>query len=239
MSDLIWHVPDAALVPVAPVDTDPVALAPIDHVAAGLNRLPQEWRDKEHMIALFTIFLARYNDLEQAAQDLLLLRSIDTANADDPFGFTGAQLDQIGAKVGQPRNGLNNTDYRRYCRAKIATNNSNGLIEDIITITGLILNDPTAYTRVVTTTIATSMVTIFNVTIDDNLAGILVNFLRAAVAGGVRLLLTTTPVAPAATFSFSGGTGAGFGTSADADQPTLIPYGVTGATGGKLSNIRE
>lgn len=216
------------------------ALAPINHVAAGLARLPQQWRNSPHMIAMLAIFLARYNGLEAAYQDLLLLRSIDTANADDPDGFVGAQLDKIGAKVGQRRNGLSNDDYRRYCRAKIRANNSNGLIEDLIAIAVLVINDPVLYVQVIPQTVKAVQVTIFNIVVDDNLATILINFLRLAVAGGERLLMITTPDVRALTFTFNGIAGnQGFGTTADGNQPTLVPYGPTGASGGTLSDIRE
>ncbi len=118
MSDFVWQIPDAELVPPGSSDvTTSTALARIGHLAAGLNRLPEQWRDKPHMIALLSVFLSRYDAIEAAFQDLLLLRSIDTANTDDPTGIVGAQLDLIGRKVGQPRNGLTNADFRRFIRA--------------------------------------------------------------------------------------------------------------------------
>jgi hypothetical protein len=220
-------------------------LASIDHVAAGLARLPQQWRDKPHMINMLVIFLARYNDLEAAYQDLLLLRSINTANANDPTGFIGAQLDQIGAKVGQRRNGLNNDDYRRYCRAKIRANNSNGRGEDLIAIASLVLNDPTAYIKVEQQNVKTVQVTIFNILIDNNLATILINFLRISVAGGERLLQVTHPTDEAHMFalgdSASPGSSAltGLGDSTEGGQPDLTPYTSPGTTGGQLSDVRE
>lgn len=211
-------------------------LPQVDHVALGLARLPFQWRDSANMIALFTIFLARYNILEQVCQRLLLLRSIDTANVDDPFGIIGAQLDQIGAKVGQIRNGLSNTDYRRYIRARIATNNSDGLRENLINIAVLIINDPAVYVQVTELYPAAVDVRILNIVTGDSLATVLVDFLRLAVKGGVRHTVTSTPAVPAASFMF--GSGPGFGTSADAAQPTLHPYDPTG-TGGLMSDVRE
>lgn len=218
-------------------DESATNLAQIDHVALGMARLPWQWRGSTHMLALFAIFLARYNVLEQVCQRLLLLRSIDTANIDDPYGTTGAQLDQIGAKVGQERNGLNNQDYRRYIRARIATNNSDGLRENLINIAVLIINDPDAYIKVTELYPAGVDISIQNIATDDVLAGILINFLRGAAKAGVRLTLTSTPVLPGDTFTF--GSGPGFGTSSDPEQPTITPYGTTGATGAKLADVRE
>lgn len=221
------------------------ALAPLDHVAAGLARLPQQWRNKIHMIDMLRIFLGRYNDLEAAYQDLLLLRSINTANSDDPLGTVGDQLDKIGAKVGQRRNGLNNDDYRRYCRARIRANNSNGRVEDLIAVSRLILNDSAAVPVVTTQAIATAIVEINGVAIDDNVAGILVQFLRIAVAGGVRLQQITHPGGDAGSFALgdaaapSSDAATGLGDATELGQPTLIPYGTTGTTGGRLSDVRE
>lgn len=230
------------------VDPAAVAVAPLarmNHVAAGLARLPQQWRESPNMIAMLVIFLARYNDLEAAYQDLLLLRSIDTANADDPLGFVGAQLDKIGAKVGQRRNGLNNDDYRRYCRAKIRANNSNGRVEDLIAVASLVLNDPTAHVIVTTEVIATAIVEIAGFAINDNLATILINFLRIAVAGGVHLLQITHPTDDAHMFTLgdanapSSSALTGLGDATEGGQPALTPYTSPGTTGGQLSDVRE
>lgn len=234
MSDFVWSVPsgDGSL----STGTSSAPLAKIDHVAAGLNRLPQQWRTSPNMIALLSVFLARYNDLEQAYQDLLLLRNIDTANADDPNGTVGAALDRLGRIAGQLRNGLTNTVYRRYIKARIKTNNSNGRFEDLITIAFLIVNDPAAIIRVTNTTNTTVIVEVTGAAVDNATADVAIGFLKVAVDGGVRLLLETHPVEPA-TFRF--GVGAGFGTSGDAGQPTLTAYGTTGVTGGRMADIRE
>src|SRR5690349_3946784 len=86
---------------------------------------------------LLAILATPFQSLENTLQDLLTKRSIDTAE--------GAQLDVIGKLVGQPRNGLDDDTYRRYCRARIATNRSNGTNENLITITDLIVYDDNAH----------------------------------------------------------------------------------------------
>lgn len=216
----------------------------IDHVAAGIARLPWRWRDKPHMIAMLTIFLKRYNDLEQAYQDLLLLRSLQTANADIPDSTTGAQLDRLGALVGQRRNGLINADYRRYISARIAANNSNGRIEDLIRVASLILNDTAAIVVVSTEAIATAVIEIAGVPIDDSLANILVEFLRVAVADGPSFLQITHPTDPGHTFTMGDALSpgsdvdTGFGDATEVGQPALAPYHTAGVTGGQLSDGR-
>lgn len=190
MSIFNWFIPDVVQIP------GPQLVAPlgkIDHVLAGLARLPQQWRDKQNIIDLLTIFLQRYNDLEQAYQDLLTLRGIDTANADAPSSTVGAQLDMIGAIVGQLRNGMTNDDYRRYIRARIAANNSDGVIEDLITVTSLVLNDPLVSILVHTVGVAACIVRITGDSVSNALAGILIDMLRSAHAAGVKLTLESWP----------------------------------------------
>lgn len=214
----------------------------VDHVALGIARMPSQWATSANMLAMLRVYLARYNVLEGVFQDLLLKRSIDTANADDPTGTVGDQLDQLGAKVGQPRNGLTNADYRRYIRARIATNNSNGRIEDFIAIAMLIAGDPAAYVQVMPRTNSSVEVGVWGTPVNNSLANILIEFLRQAVDAGGRVLLLSSPTGgspgnPGGSFMF--GFGSGFGTSFDAAQPTLVAYGTTGVNGGHLADVRE
>lgn len=54
-------------------------------------------------------------------------------------GGPWAILDQIGAIVGEPRNGRTDADYVPALRLRIRINNSNGLAEDIIQIVALVV----------------------------------------------------------------------------------------------------
>lgn len=122
-----------------------------------------------------------FQSLENMLQDLLTLRSIDTA--------TGAQLDVIGKIVGQARNGLNDDDYRRYCRARIATNKSDGTIQNVINITELIVYDDAGYYQIANQAYATVVVRIENIGITEALADILITFLKETVSAGVHVIL--------------------------------------------------
>lgn len=122
-----------------------------------------------------------FQSLENALSQLLLERSIDTA--------VGAQLDVIGRIVGEVRNGLSDADYRRYCRARIKVNRAKGLIEDLISVTDLIVYDNNAYYEIDNQGIATVVVRIQNLQVSDALSDIVISFLRDTVSAGVRVIL--------------------------------------------------
>lgn len=183
----------------APPPIDPESpMAPIDHVEIGLNRLYQEFR-KPAIIAILTKWLERYNDLEQVYQDLLRKRNI--------FNAVDAQEDLLGRVVVQQRNGLDNDTYRRYLFARIAVNNSNGLVEDLIKITALVMNDDNAYIHIDQVGAAAVIVRIENVAVSSVLGGVLIDLLRDAPLSGVRLILQYSQVAPSQTFRYDSGPG--------------------------------
>src|SRR5687768_16247400 len=89
---------------------------------------------------LLAVSVAPAQDLENCLQQLRLYRFVDTAEGD--------QLDIIGRIVGLDREGLDDDDYRRYIRARIAANNSNGTIEDLLTVAFLVVYDADAHYEV-------------------------------------------------------------------------------------------
>lgn len=147
--------------------------------------------------------------LEAALMQLLLLRRVDTAE--------GAQLDVIGAIVGRARDGADDDVYRRRIRAQIATNASDGRTEDLIAITDLVVYDDAALARIETTGVAAVVVHVEGVAVAMSIAWLLIEFLRRAVAAGVRVVLDTLSEAPDDSFTFEesvlgfpGGPGLGF-----------------------------
>jgi hypothetical protein len=170
------------------------AVVLIDHVRTALGRLPMQWRSaapmeepelRTNVEKYLAVLIAPFNDIELALQQLIQLRDIYTA--------TGIYLDSIGKLVGQGRNGLGDSDYRRHLFARIRTNRSAGKRKDLIAIAKLILNEDTS--RVVVETVGPASVTvrIEDVTVPDALAPILITFLAEAAAAGVRLLLESSP----------------------------------------------
>lgn len=132
---------------------------------------------------LLIALLGPASDAEDAFQQLLLERSIDTA--------VGVQLDAIGKIVGRLREGVTDDElYRRYIRAQIAMNKSDGLIEDMLTIADLVVYEDDATYVVDATGDASFELRVEGVAIDYDVASILIAYLRRAVAAGVRVVLT-------------------------------------------------
>jgi len=148
---------------------------------------------------LMSVLMRPFQRFENATIQLLTLRRVDTA--------TGEQLNVLGRIVGQPRDGLVDVDYRRYIRARVATNRSAGKREDLIRIARLVLNDSAARVHVAREGVATTTITIELAAITAAVATALISFLRDAVAIGVRLVLRYSLSTPATTFRLDSGPG--------------------------------
>lgn len=148
---------------------------------------------------LLSILIAPAQDIENTLQALKLERFVNTA--------VGAQLDVIGRIVGQDREGLADADYRRYIRARVATNNSEGRFEDLILIATLVIFDNLATYVVTNEGTATVRLVVDNVVVTDAVAAILFKFAQEAVSAGVRLVLEWYPSAEAGLFQFDAGPG--------------------------------
>lgn len=135
-----------------------------------------------------------FQSLENALMQLLTERSIDTA--------VGAQLDIIGKIVGQARGGLDDDTYRRYCRARVATNKATGIINELITVTELIVYDDDAYYEIDNQGAACVVLRIQNHAITEDLADIVIGFLRQTVSAGVRVILEYSAETPGTTFKW-------------------------------------
>jgi hypothetical protein len=159
-----------------------------DRVERALARLPQQHKDKANIRALVTVFVTQVQELSDAAWQLYTLRRIDTAE--------GVQLDQLGDIVGQPRAGLSDDDYRRYIRARVATNRSLASVEELIKITRLIVDDDALLVQAERHNIATIIIRLLDVATSDDLADIVFSFLFKAKAAGVRLILESSAEEP-------------------------------------------
>jgi hypothetical protein len=204
----------------APAPVVVTSLTQVDHVAAALDRLCYQFRDKQGIVDLVTVFAQRWNDLEAVFWALLSMRTVYTA--------VGAQLDTVGEIVGQPRNGLGDDDYRRFIFARIATNKSSGLVEDLITVAKLVLNDANATIVVNQQGAAAVVVRVIGTTISDVLANITLDFLQATTEAGIRCILETQYVADSdewffALAAFATGTPAIGNTSIAVDSTAGFP----------------
>lgn len=178
-----------------------------DHVARALARMPLQFRGKPKIQSLIESFVEPLQELESVFFDILIQRAIDTA--------TGVHLHRLGKILGQPYGGEDEELYRRYLRARVKVNRSSGTIPELIQITRLIIgNDPAARVVAEPQYPATIVIRIENMVIGADLAALLFAFLVDAVAGGVRLIVESSGVLAASTFSFANGPGLGFGAGA-------------------------
>lgn len=164
--------------------TTTAAEGTVDHVTEALARLREQFKAKTNWVALTAALVQPTQDVENALFQLLTDRGVDDAEGD--------QLDAIGVLVGEARAGRSDDDYRRFIRARIATNRSNGTAEQIINIARLVLGDLDVSIRVENQGTAAYVMRILGPEMTVDVAGILVAFLRSATAAGVRAILEYT-----------------------------------------------
>lgn len=152
-----------------------------DHADQAVARLPAKHKGKTNIEALVRLCIAPKQEIEDVLAAMLLARYIDTA-ADE-------QLNVLGRIVGQPRNGLSDADYRRYIRARIATNKSKGRWSDIQIVTRLILDDTAATLVCSESDYMTCLMEVTGITVTNAIADILIGFLRQTKSDVVRMLL--------------------------------------------------
>lgn len=136
--------------------------------------------DSNTQIAL-RIVLQPFVDLQQAMLAVLTQRGVDTA--------VGAQLTTLGKIVG--RNGRVPDDEieRRYVRAQISVNRSDGLIEDILTVARLVVADPAATFVLDNSGAAAYTLRVEDIALSDDIATVLVQLVLKATSAGVRAIV--------------------------------------------------
>lgn len=166
-----------------------------DVVAEALSQLKEQFKGKPMLEALLESYIEELQELETVTYSLYAERLLDTA--------VGAQLDQLGAVVGQERIG-DDDYYRQLIRARIAINRSNGQVEELLNIFVLVWGD--TYVFQIEEPGPASM----NITMVGPAQATPVNdpellFLLAtdAKAGGVALQVLYSLVADSATFTLS------------------------------------
>lgn len=103
----------------------------VDHGDAAVNRLVEQFRGKPRIEAFLRALCEPMNDLDQAFVDMITKTSIDNA--------VGDQLEQLRKKVGQPPADVPTETMRAFIRARIRTNKSSGLGNQILQIARLVL----------------------------------------------------------------------------------------------------
>lgn len=97
-----------------------------DHVEQAESRVITQYKDSPNIKAIIEIYAKQVQELENAIFDMIDQRTLN--------GSVGFQLDQLGTILGQPRQGLNDDDYRLRLKAKIAENVSEGTPNEMIEI---------------------------------------------------------------------------------------------------------
>lgn len=105
-------------------------------LAQAYGRLLYQYQGKPRMEALLAAFMQRLQDAHKATWDVLTLTSIETA--------TGAQLDRLGLIVGESRRDRDDDIYRRWIRARVRTNRSDGRVVDFYAILALVFPESDA-----------------------------------------------------------------------------------------------
>jgi hypothetical protein len=102
------------------------------HAVEGLAKLISQFQGQPVLEAVLRIYLDKIQELEDAFSDLLSETTIDNS--------VGVHLENIGAIVGEPKNGRSDELYRLAIKARIRLNKSAGTIEDIIAIAIAVAN---------------------------------------------------------------------------------------------------
>jgi hypothetical protein len=99
----------------------------IDHIIEGTDRIAVPFREDAPIFqAILTGLLNETQELEDAIRDVLLIRSVDSADL--------ARLNVLGRIVGEAQQNRDVETYRACIRARIAANYSRGRVADVAAV---------------------------------------------------------------------------------------------------------
>jgi hypothetical protein len=191
------------------------------HVAEALARFTEQFKNKPNLTKLVAGFVERTQGVENVAWEIYNARMLDNA--------ADARLDDIGAIVGQPRDGRADPEYRQWISARIVINRSNGTPNDTLHVLELIVPDYTPeYAEYYPAAYAVRLYdypgdfdTVFNI-------------LREVKPAGVRLYFEYSDVAETVLFTYAPGSALVSGDTARGYADATSP-GTGGAYAGVLS----
>jgi hypothetical protein len=166
-----------------------------DHEAQALARLAQQFESSTNLRALVSAGAGSVQTAEDVLWALFTERLLD--------GAAGAQLDNLGAVVGQLREASTDDQYRARIRGRILANRSDNSVEAILGIVRAVLDDPNAFATLTQYAPAAFLVEVTDDAIDTDTATALAALIRVARAAGVGAGLITSGLAPDATFTFA------------------------------------
>ena len=141
-----------------------------DYLAIANSKLLQQYKGKPNFQKILTIFSDRMDEVENVMWDLYTKRWLDSSE--------GQQLDNLGYNLSTERQGLNDVDYRQVLYGKIGQYNSDGTIEDLISIIKLMTN---AELVVITELYPAKM----NIAIIGDSLNLNTDFLKSSIKGSV------------------------------------------------------
>lgn len=101
-----------------------------DHASRALGKMAQQFSRTGSVAGLISVEAARWQTLEDALYAFIAASDLPTAE--------GAELDVLGALVGQERGGLSDADFRLFIEARILSNRSSGTGEELLAIASLL-----------------------------------------------------------------------------------------------------
>jgi hypothetical protein len=104
----------------------------LKHIVRGLARRLTQFKRAQNWAALLSALLEEIQELEEAAVGILEARNLDDA--------TGDHLDLWGRLVGEYRLGKTDVDYRRFIKARLLRNTSQGNPDRQIVVLDLLTN---------------------------------------------------------------------------------------------------
>lgn len=169
-------------------------VAPITtHVEDADALFIDQYKDKPRLSAWLASYVARVQEFEDAAWQVIVLRNVDVA--------TGAQLDSLGQLVGQPRYGLPDDRYRIRIKTRILSNTSLGRPDDLIEIAELTGATDVTYSELYPASwVIDALGVVDPATFDPTFTG---DILRASDPAGVTGQLHYSADPESETFAFS------------------------------------
>jgi hypothetical protein len=179
-------------------------------------RVYQQFADAETWDLWVRMLSVQFDDLERATQSLFRVLSIDDSE--------GAQLDNIGRLIGQPRTVTDDATYRLFLKARIQANRSTGSAEDIYSVMRALLGETIG--MVLTTSTIRTIVLRVKGAIADSQAVYGIEFLKDAKESGARTWLEWQVDDDDEMFVYLDGDGLGYGNE-------------SGVLGGKFASALE
>lgn len=97
-----------------------------DHIGRAFRRLLSQYRSKPRIVAFVRALARAANVCEEELFSVLISFDIDNANRN--------RLEIWGSLVGEQRGGLTDDEYRRFIKARMLVNTSNGTPDELIRI---------------------------------------------------------------------------------------------------------